>query len=110
MSRIGSVTVAMMVLIAGMSGCSSAFIAKRPMAWEVLVMKPEQVASCQPKGGVLVTAAAYLWFYQRSDEAVEENLVQLARNAAIDAGGDALVPGESPKPGTRNFAIYRCRP
>lgn len=93
-----------------LSACSSAFIEKRPMSWEVPVVEPALVANCQSRGGTLVSVAAYLWIVKRGDEAVEENLLQLARNAAIDAGGDTLVRGDSPGAGRRHYDIYRCRP
>ena len=43
-------------------------------------------------------------------EAVEDNLYQLARNNAVDAGADTLVKGESKKFGERSFGMYKCRP
>lgn len=89
-------------------GCSSAFIEKRPLSWQVMVVDADKVSGCESKGGVKVGAAAYLWIVKRRDEDVEDNLLQLARNAAVDAGGDTLVKGDSPGPGTRNFSIYRC--
>lgn len=45
-----------------------------------------------------------------SDEAVEANLLQLARNSAIEAGGDSVVKGTSPEYGKRTFSIYKCKP
>jgi hypothetical protein len=91
-----------------LQGCSSAFVEQRPMAWQVAVMAADQVSRCDSKGGTLVGVAAYVWIVKRSDEAIEENLLQLARNAAVDAGGDTLVKGDSPSTGRRNFAIYKC--
>jgi len=110
MSRVFSAVAMLAPLIAGLNGCSSALIAERPMAWRVVVVDSDRVSACQSKGGIRVSAAAYLWFFERSDEAVEANLLQLARNGAIDAGGDTLVKGDSPRAGTRNFAIYKCAP
>lgn len=99
---------ALLPLAIGLGGCSSTFISERPLAWQVTLASPKEVATCASKGGVQVTAAAYLWFYRRDDAAVEQDLLRLARNAAIDAGGDTIVKGDSPKPGTRDFSIYRC--
>ena len=102
--------IAGMASLAGLAGCSSALIETRPMAFEVVVLDADRVAGCQAKGGVRVSAAAYVWVFKRSDDDIEANLLQLARNGAIDAGGDALVKGDSPRAGERNFAIYKCRP
>ena len=104
------VWVAAALPMAGVPGCSSMLIEKRPMAWEIPVVAPAAVASCESKGGTLVSVAAYVWFVRRDDDAIEENLLQLARNAAADAGGDTLVKGDSPETGRRNYAIYKCRP
>jgi hypothetical protein len=46
----------------------------------------------------------------RYEEDVEENLYQLARNNAVDAGADTLVKGESKEFGKRMFEMYKCRP
>jgi hypothetical protein len=101
---------AVVLPLAGLAGCSSMFIEKRPMAWEIPVVEPAAVANCESKGGTLVSVPAYVWMIKRDDEAIEENLLQLARNAAMDAGGDTLVKGDSPESGRRNYAIYKCRP
>ena len=104
------VCLAMVGQLIGLAGCSSMFIEKRPMAWDIPVVEPAEVTRCESKGGTLVSVAAYVWMVKRDDQAVEENLLQLARNAAVDAGGDTLVKGDSPEVGRRNYSIYKCRP
>lgn len=108
MRRIAAAAAVMVPLAAGLNGCATPFVDKRPMSWQVVVADADKVANCTSKGGVRVAAAAYIWVFKRTDDAIEADLLQLARNAAVDAGGDTLVEGDSPKPGTRNFAIYQC--
>jgi hypothetical protein len=48
--------------------------------------------------------------YGRSIEGIDANLLQLARNDAVEVGGDTLVKGERQAVGKRTFAIYKCRP
>ncbi len=97
-------------LIAGVSGCASDLIGVREGSAQVVVADAAQVGRCQSKGEVAVSVLAKVAFISRSDEAVEANLLQLARNGAVDAGGDTVVKGDSKEAGKRTFAIYKCRP
>jgi hypothetical protein len=76
----------------------------------VSLAKASEVASCQSKGKVTVSVLAEVAFITRGPEAVEANLLQLARNAAVDGGGDTVVKGNSQEYGKRTFEIYKCRP
>jgi Domain of unknown function (DUF4156) len=69
-----------------------------------------QVGSCKSMGKTIVSVLAKVGFIDRAPEAVEDNLYQLARNNAVDAGADTLVKGESNKFGQRTFEMYKCRP
>jgi hypothetical protein len=100
---------ALAMLLGSLGGCSSYLIDMRPGARNVAVFLPEQVTACESKGNILVSVLSNVGFFDRSDDAVEGNLLQLARNGAIDAGGDTVVKGVSKAPGTRTFAIYKCR-
>jgi hypothetical protein len=70
-----------------------------------------QVANCKPFGETTVSVLATVGVMMtRSPEDVEANLLQMARNAAVDDGADTLVKGKSPELGKRTFSIYKCRP
>jgi hypothetical protein len=106
-----SVIAAILPLIAGLSGCASSMIEVRAGSDRVSLAEANQVGSCQPKGKTTVSVLATVGiFMTRSAEAVEANLLQLARNDAVDAGADTLVKGESKELGKRTFEIYKCRP
>ncbi len=99
--------VAMALLVAGLGGCSyNIFIGQHKGAEWVSVVDANQVAGCQPKSGIIVSVFAK----GRIAEDVEANLLQMARNSAVDAGADTIVKGESPEFGKRAFSFYKCRP
>ena len=104
------VNAAIVPLIAVLGGCASSLIEVRDGSGRVSLVDASQVSSCQPKGEISVSVLAEAGFITRSVESVEANLLQLARNGAIDAGGDTVVKGNSPDYGKRTFAIYKCRP
>jgi hypothetical protein len=97
-------------LSAGLGGCASKLIEVRPGSDLVTVADAKQVAGCQAKGKATVSVLSEVAFITRSPEAVEANLLQLARNAAIDGGGDTVVKGSSQEYGKRTFEIFKCRP
>ncbi len=99
-----------LALALGVSGCANKFIDVRPGSTQVALATAEQVARCVAKGQITVSVIAKLAFITRSDEAVEANLLQLARNGAVDAGADTVVKGNSTEYGTRSFAMYKCTP
>lgn len=107
----GTILLAAVILVmGGLGGCASDLIEVRKGSEQVLLAEAKQVSNCQSKGEVIVSVLAEVGFISRSVEAVEANLLQLARNAAIDGDGDTVVRGSSPAFGKRTFAIYKCRP
>jgi hypothetical protein len=98
----------MSLLAAG--GCASSVIGERPGVDRVSLADASQVGSCQPKGEETITVLSKVLFVTRNAEDVEANLYQMARNYAVDNGADTVVKGASKEFGTRDFAIYKCRP
>lgn len=104
------VTTTIAATIACLSGCASSMIEVQEGSGRVSMVDASLVGRCQPKGEITVSVLAKVGFISRSEEAVEANLLQLARNGAVDSGGDTVVKGDSPKFGKRTFAIYKCQP
>lgn len=104
------VITALAALLAGLGGCASKLIEVRKGSDQVSLADATQVARCQSKGKATVSVLAEVAFITRGPEAVEANLLQLARNAAVDGGGDTVVKGNSTEYGKRTFEIYKCRP
>jgi hypothetical protein len=98
-------------LIAGLNGCSSSMIGVREGSDQVHQADAILVGGCQSKGKVNVSVLTKVGvLFGRSSEDVEANLLQMARNNALDAGADTLVKGESQEFGKRTFEMYKCQP
>lgn len=102
--------IAILPMIAGLSGCASGLIGVHPGAERVSLAEANQVGACESKGKTIVSVLAKIGFINRLEEVVEGDLYQVARNDAVDAGADTLVKGESKEFGKRTFEMYKCRP
>ena len=93
-----------------LGGCASSdFIETRPGSDRVALAEADQIGACAPKGQITVSVLAQVGFVNRSVEDIDANLLQLAKNGAVDAGGDTVVKGPRPELGKRTFSIYKCR-
>ncbi len=92
-----------------LAGCASDLIDVRPGSSNIALATPAQVESCESKGKIAVSVLAKVGFISRSYDEVEANLLQLARNGAVDAGADTVVKGPSPEYGRRTYFMYKCR-
>ena len=90
-------------------GCASSFIEVRSGSENVSVLEAKQVTGCELKGKVTSSVLSKVGFISRSVEGVEENLLQMAKNSAVEDGGDTLVKGESTEFGKRTYSIYKCK-
>ena len=93
-----------------MSGCASDMIEVRPGSGRVALADASQVKTCTPKGKITVSVLANVGFVSRSVKDVDADLLQMAKNGAVDAGGDTVVKGDRPELGRRTFDIYKCSP
>ncbi len=93
-----------------LTGCASQLIEVRLGSDRVSVAEKNQISHCESKGKVTVSVLSEVGFISRSAEAVESNLLQLARNSAVDANADSVVNGGTLVFGERTFDLYKCRP
>ncbi len=91
-----------------LASCASDLINVRPGSQRIVLLSSNQVSSCQFKGNTTVSVLAQMGFISRSVDAINADLLQLARNAALDAGGNTLVPGDRPELGKQIFGVYQC--
>ena len=103
-------TMLALLSIAALSGCSSVIIGEKPGSDHVSLANANQIANCQSKGKINHSVIAKIGILPRSEEDVEANLYQMARNSAVENGADTLVKGESKELGKRQFEMYKCRP
>ena len=92
-----------------LASCASSMIAVRPGSESVAVWDANQVTQCQTRGSINVSVLSEVGIFTRSADAVEGNLLQLARNGAVDAHADTVVKGNSATYGKRTFDLYKCR-
>ena len=91
------------------TGCASAFMEVKAGAEKVSIATADQVSNCESKGTVTASVLSKVLFVNRSIEGVEDNLVQIAKNSAVDLGANTIVKGESNKIGERAFSLYQCK-
>jgi hypothetical protein len=92
-----------------LAGCASNLVAQRAGSDSVAMLEANQVTQCQNKGSINVSVISEVGLFTRSADAVEGNLLQLARNGAVDAGADTVVKGNSMAYGKRAYDLYKCR-
>lgn len=92
-----------------LGGCSSTMIGERLGADQVVLADATQVSKCKSLGRTTLSVLSSLGPITRSAEAVEENLLQMARNEAVDKGGDTVVKGASMEYGKRSYEIFKCK-
>jgi Domain of unknown function (DUF4156) len=97
------------LLSATLSGCASRLIGERIGADQVVLATESEVGECKSLGRSTLSVMSSVGFVTRSAEAVEGNLLQMARNEAIDQGGDTVVKGNSLEHGKRSFEFFKCK-
>ena len=74
----------------------------------VRVAYNEDLARCAKRGDVNVAVKDRVWFYDRNELKVRDELESLARNEAARIGADTVQARNEPREGTQDFAAYRC--
>ncbi len=97
------------LLVAGLTGCASSMIGERVGAEQIVLAKETEVAKCKSLGRSTLSVLSSLGPITRNAEAVEENLLQMARNEAVDKGGDTVVKGNSMEYGKRSYEVFKCK-
>jgi hypothetical protein len=90
-------------------GCSSLFIAPQFGSESIALVDASEVKSCELKSSVTLSVLSKVWFVNRNEKSVENNLLQMARNSAIESKADTIVKGESKRFGERLYSLYRCK-
>ena len=97
----------MLLGIVAASGCT--WIDPIAGASAVTLVQPSHVVNCQSIGTTISQVANKIGFVNRSDDKVTEELLTLAKNSAVEMGGDTLVAEGGPSEGTQKFRIYKCQ-
>lgn len=87
-------------------GCT--WVDVKPAAQDVLILSKARVANCNRLGTTDVSVAESVGFLDRVPEDVAEDLANLARNQAVEMGGDTITPLSEPVKGQQTFGVYDC--
>jgi len=98
------------VLLVVLSACVTHLVEVRDGSDAVAVLDAKEVTNCQFLGNIAVSVLSEVGIFTRSADAVEADLLQLARNGAVQAQGDTVVKGNSMEFGKRSYGMYKCRP
>lgn len=88
------------------TGC--AFTEVEPEARQVEVLEAARVTNCERLGQTRVSVAHKVGFIPRHANAIQKDLHVLARNSAVDMGGDTVTPMGEPTNGKQTYGVYDC--
>lgn len=97
---------AAVVATALLAGCN--WVDLKPGADTVDLRSPSQVHSCERLGATTTSVRDRVGIFNRDTDKVGRELADLARNSALELGGDTIVPDGPIEDGERRFLIYRC--
>jgi len=89
-----------------LSGCS--FVQLEEGADKVRVLEPERTQKCDREGKTTVSTAKRILFIPRGEKAIENDLDRLARNSAVDLGGDTVYRDTAIEDGQAVYQVYDC--
>lgn len=88
------------------TGC--AWVSLEPRAEAVRVRAAGDVAGCKRLGKTHTRTLDRVVFIPRRDKSVREELERLARNEAVNMGGNAVSPLGLEVAGEQDFGVYVC--
>jgi len=89
-----------------LSACT--WVKTDPGAEQVQLKTTEQVRGCEALGQATTSVRDRVAGVQRSPGKVEDELAALARNSALDLGGNTIVRDSPVRGGQQRFRIYNC--
>lgn len=72
------------------------------------VLSSGEVKNCQKRGATTVSVKPTILTIDRKKHVVENELQILARNSAVNMGGDTVSPISEIEEGKQTYAVYRC--
>ena len=91
-----------------LAGCS--WVTLSTEGEQVRVANMATVADCKRVGKTTVSTLSKVAGLSRYEESIQDELNILARNSAVELGGDTVVPLSPIVEGRQEFAVYRCNP
>ncbi|MCW8958821.1 MAG: DUF4156 domain-containing protein [Gammaproteobacteria bacterium] len=103
-----SMTKGFVVAALALSVAACSWVKLTEQGEDVRVFEPSQVANCERVGKTTVRTSATAAGLARHADKVQTELDTLARNSAVDIGGDTVVPLDKPVDGVQIYEVYRC--
>ncbi len=100
---------ALAMLLATVAASACTWVNPIAGASAVTLVKPSHVVNCQSIGTTTSQVANKIGFVNRSDDKVTEELLTLAKNSAVEMGGDTLVLEGEPSDGSQKYRVYKCQ-
>ena len=96
------------LLISLLSACT--WVKLSPEGKKARVLDASEVTNCSYVGRTTSTTTDKVVGVKRHDNAINQELASLARNAASRMGGDTVVADGGMTDGRQVFLVYRCIP
>ena len=96
------------VLIATLLNIGCVFVQPTAEGKKVRLLAPHEVERCRSLGTLTSQVADRVGVVLRSREAVQDDVLLNAQNAAAELGGDTIVATSELEKGKQTFAVYRC--
>ena len=74
----------------------------------VTVKTADQVSDCKKVANTTASLKSKVMGFERNTEKVQTELETLARNAAVDYGGNVVVATSEINEGKQTFDVYKC--
>jgi hypothetical protein len=94
------------ILLGAGAGCSH--VQLEPAGQSVRRLGAQEAPACERLGTTRVKVLSKVLFFDRSETKMAEELTTLARNAAGDMGGNAVIAEGGIQGGKQVFGVYRC--
>lgn len=88
------------------SACT--WVRVEPGADDIVLLPERRVQNCQRLGTVEVSVLARVAGLDRHEEEIERDLINLARNYAVEQGADTIAALSEIKEGKQRYGAYRC--
>jgi hypothetical protein len=97
-----------LAIVAGLALSACTWVKTEPGAERIELRTSEQVRQCDRLGQTTASVRDRVAAVQRSPGKVEDELETLARNSALDLGGNTIVAEGPVRDGQRRYSIWLC--
>lgn len=94
------------LLVLSFSACT--WVKLTPEGEKVRVLSADEAKNCKKLGLTRAMLKDKIAGVSRNEQKVKTELETLARNSAVDMGGDTVVPVSEIEEGKQVFDVYRC--